>query len=208
MSAIRFLLEVYRAKFRAEIALQFAYRGALLIWLLGLVVQPVVYLVVWRTVAASQGGSVGGFSAPDFAAYFVAVMVVNQLTFTWHFFEMEWRVRNGLFSPLLLRPIHPVHNDVTENLTFKLLTSTVVIPVAIGLVVVFDATLSVTPASLLAFLPALLMAMALRFIVEWTLAMAAFWVTRMAAITRPTTWPCSSSRGRSRPSPSSPHRCS
>jgi ABC-2 type transport system permease protein len=182
VSAIRFLLEVYRAKFRAEIALQFAYRGALLIWLLGLVVQPVVYLVVWRTVAASQGGSVGGFSAADFAAYFVAVMVVNQLTFTWHFFEMEWRVRNGLFSPLLLRPVHPVHNDVTENLTFKLLTSTVVIPVAIGLVVVFDATLSVTPASLLAFLPALLMAMALRFIVEWTLALTAFWVTRMAAI--------------------------
>jgi ABC-2 type transport system permease protein len=182
VSAIGFLLEVYRAKFRAEIALQFAYRGALLIWLLGLVVQPVVYLVVWRTVAASRGGSVGGFSAADFAAYFVAIMVVNQLTFTWHFFEMEWRVRNGFFSPLLLRPVHPVHSDVAENLTFKLLTSTVVIPVAIGLVVVFDAALSVTPASLLAFLPALLMAMALRFIVEWTLALAAFWVTRMAAI--------------------------
>lgn len=182
MSWLGALLDVYRAKFRAEIALQFAYRGALLIWLLGLVVQPVVYLVVWRTVAASQGGAVGGFSAPDFAAYFVAVMVVNQLTFTWHFFEMEWRVRNGFFSPLLLRPVHPIHNDVAENLTFKLLTSTAVVPVAIGLVVVFDASLSVTPMTFLAFVPALAMAMTLRFIVEWTLSLAAFWFTRMAAI--------------------------
>jgi ABC-2 type transport system permease protein len=182
VSSLAYLLDVYRARFRVEIALQFAYRGALVIWLLGLLVQPIVYLVVWRTVAESRGGTVGGLSVGDFAAYFTAVLVVNQLTFTWHFFEMEWRVRNGFFSPLLLRPIHPIHNDLAENLTFKLLTSTVVIPVAIGLVIAFDASFRPSAVTLLAFTPALVLAMALRFIVEWTLALAAFWFTRMAAI--------------------------
>jgi ABC-2 type transport system permease protein len=110
------------------------------------------------------------------------MMIVNQLTFTWHFFEFEWRVRNGFFSPLLLRPIHPVHNDVAENLTFKLLTFSGVAPVAIFLLVAFRATLSPEPWQLLAFVPALLLAMLLRFLLEWTLALAAFWLTRVSAI--------------------------
>ena len=179
---LRQLVDVYRAKFRAEIALQFAYRWALAIWLLGLLLQPIVYLVVWTTVARSQGGTVGGFSARDFAAYFTIFMVVNQLTFTWHYWEFEWRVRQGFFSPLLLRPIHPLHNDLAENLTFKLLTFTVVAPVAVLLLVTFNASLNPSPWQVLAFLPALVFAFALRFLLEWTLALAAFWLTRVTAI--------------------------
>jgi ABC-2 type transport system permease protein len=133
-------------------------------------------------VARSQGGVVSGFSAGDFAAYFTVLMIVNQLTFTWHFYFFEWRVRNGFFSPLLLRPVHPIHNDIAENLTFKMMTFTVVGPVALFLVVTFGATFHSAPWHLLAFVPALLLAMALRFVVEWTLALAAFWITRTAAL--------------------------
>ncbi len=176
------LRAVYAAKFRAEIALQFAYRGSLVIWLLGLLIQPIVYLVVWTTVARSQGGAVGGFRAGDFAAYFTMLMIVNQLTFTWHFLEFEWRIRNGFFSPLLLRPIHPAHNDVAENLTFKLLTFTVVVPVAVFLLISFGATFETQAWQVAAFVPALVLAMALRFTFEWTLALAAFWITRTGAL--------------------------
>jgi ABC-2 type transport system permease protein len=173
---------VYAAKFRAEFALQLAYRGAIVIWMLGLLLEPIVYLVVWTTVARSQGGAVGGFAIGDFAAYFTILMIVNQLTFTWHFFFFEWRVRNGFFSPVLLRPVHPIHNDVAENLTFKALTFTVVGPVAIILVLAFGATFRTETWQALAFIPALGLAMVLRFIVEWTLAMAAFWITRTQAL--------------------------
>ncbi len=182
MTEARRLVAVYAAKFRAEIALQFAYRGALVIWLLGLLIEPIVYLVVWTTVARSQGGVVSGFSAGDFAAYFTVLMIVNQLTFTWHFFFFEWRVRNGFFSPVLLRPVHPIHNDIAENLTFKALTFTVVAPVALFLLVSFGATAQTQPWHVLAFFPALIMAMALRFLIEWTLASAAFWVTQTTAL--------------------------
>lgn len=176
------LIDVYAAKFRAEIAVQVAYRGALAIWLLGLLLEPIIFLVVWTTVARSQAGTVGGFGAGDFAAYFTVLMVVNQLTFTWHFFFFEWRVRHGELSPLLLRPVHPIHNDVAENLTFKLLTMVGVLPVAAFLVVTFGAVFRPEPWQLLAFVPALVLAMTLRFILEWTLALAAFWLTRTAAL--------------------------
>lgn len=176
------LIEVYRAKFRSEIAVQFAYRGALAIWLLGLLLEPVVYLVVWTTVAASQGGAVGGFTGGEFAAYFAILMVVNQLTFTWHFHEMEWRIRQGFFSPLLLRPVHPIHSDIAENLTFKLLTVTAVAPAAIVLLVAFGASFQPSLLDVVAFLPSLVLAMVLRFLIEWTLALAAFWLTKVSAV--------------------------
>jgi ABC-2 type transport system permease protein len=180
----RRLVDIYRAKFRAEIALQFAYRGALAIWLLGLLIEPIVYLVVWTTVARSRGGEVGGFGVADFAAYFTVLMVVNQLTFTWHFHEFEWRIRNGFFSPMLLRPVHPIHNDLAENVTFKLLTFTLTAPAALFLIVSFGARLEPAPWQVAAFALALALAFLLRFVFEWTIGIAAFWITRMAALTQ------------------------
>jgi len=174
--------EIYRAKFRTEIALQFAYRWALAIWLLGLLLQPVISLVVWQTVATSQGGEVAGYDPAGFAGYFVLLMLVNQLTFTWHFDQFEWRIRNGFFSALLVRPVHPIHNDLAENITFQLLTFSVALPVAVLLVVAFSARIQPEPWQALAFLPALAFAFVLRFVLEWTVGTLAFWVTRMGAI--------------------------
>jgi ABC-2 type transport system permease protein len=78
--------------------------------------------------------------------------------------------------------VHPIHRHIASNLTFKLLTMTVVVPVVIVLALVFRPNFSVTPWTLFAFIPALLLAMALRFSVEWTLATLAFWVTRVTAL--------------------------
>ena len=83
------------------------------------------------------GGEVDGFGAGGFAAYFLAAMVVNHATFTWIMWEFEYRIRNGKLSPLLLRPIHPIHRDIANNLTFKLLTLAVVLPVAAVLALLF-----------------------------------------------------------------------
>jgi ABC-2 type transport system permease protein len=173
---------IYGTTFRTNIAINLAYRGAVVIWLLGLLLEPIVYLVVWTTVARAQGGAVGGFSVGEFAAYFTVLMIVNQLTFTWHFHFFEWRVRNGFFSPALLRPLHPVHADVSENLAFKAVTLTIVIPAAVFLLVSFGAEARTEPWHIVAFVPALVLAMGLRFLVEWTLALVAFWVTRTGAI--------------------------
>ncbi|HYH13224.1 MAG TPA: ABC-2 family transporter protein [Thermomicrobiales bacterium] len=179
----RSLLAYYVAKFRAEIALQLAYRGAVVIWLVGLVVQPLVSLLVWTSVARSNGGEAGGFTSGEYAAYFITLMVVNHLTFIWHMWEFGWRIQTGFFTPHFLRPIHPIHNDVVENLSFKVVGLVGIVPAAIILAIVFDADFSdTTTGTVAAFVPALLLAMALRFILEWTLALAAFWMTKVSAL--------------------------
>ena len=97
--------------------------------------------------------------------------------------EFEWRIRTGAFSPLLMRPIHPIHSDVCENLAYKTLGLVGVLPAAVLLGVAFDADLSgVSVLTVLPFLIALVLAMVLRFVVEWCLALAAFWLTKVTAI--------------------------
>jgi ABC-2 type transport system permease protein len=176
------LLDVYRAQFRTTVALQLQYRAALVIWLIGMVLEPTVYLVVWGTVARSSGGSVSGYTGGDFAAYYLLLMLVNHTTFTWIMFEYEYRVRQGMLSFALLRPIHPIHSDIADNVTYKMLTLTLMLPTAAILALAFKPTFHTAPWAVLAFFPALLLAFLLRFLLEWTFAQAAFWTTRTSAI--------------------------
>ena len=176
------LFHLYRAQFKVTIAEQFQYRGALVIWLLGLMLEPVIYLSVWAAVANSQGGQVDAFTAADFAAYYLIAMMVDHAGFTWIMWEMEYWIRQGNLSALLVRPVHPIHRHIANNLTFKLLTFFVLLPVVIALTIIYQPNFTVTSHTILAFIPALLLAMALRFSAEWTLASLAFWVTRVSAI--------------------------
>src|SRR5437868_3557854 len=132
---------IYRTLFKTCFAQQLQYRAALMIWLLGFILEPTVYMVVWSTIAQSRGGHVGSFAPTDIALYYLLAMLLNHLTFDWHFFEMEPRIRNGAFSPLLLRPIHPIHADLADNMIYKLLTFPVIFTAAALLYAYFGATL-------------------------------------------------------------------
>jgi ABC-2 type transport system permease protein len=179
---MRRLLQVYRAQFHNTTAIQVQYRAELVIWLIGLILQPVIYLVVWSAVAGSSGGQVGGYTSSDFAAYFIVLMLVNHVTFTWVIYGMDARIRQGTFSPVLLRPVHPIHADVADNVTYKVLTLVVMIPATAGLVLAFHPSVHPAPWAVAAMVPAVLLAFLLRFLLEWTIAMLAFWVSRMNAI--------------------------
>ncbi|HEX6385241.1 MAG TPA: ABC-2 family transporter protein [Anaerolineae bacterium] len=178
------LLEIYRAQFKVTIAVDLQYRVAAVIWLIGTVLEPLVYLVVWTNVARAGGGAVGGYDTADFAAYFISSMLVNHLTFTWHMWEYDYRIRQGLLSPLLLRPLHPIHADIAENITHKVITLVVIVPAAVILTWLFKPVWNPPAWSVLAFLPAVVMAFFIQFFLGWALAMAAFWTTRIAAINR------------------------
>lgn len=175
-------LIIWRAQARNVLAIQLQYRIALVIWMIGLVLSPLVYLVVWTTVVHTTGGTVGTYSSHDFAAYFILLMIVDHITFTWVIFNADFRIRQGALSPLLLRPVHPINADIVENASFKLLMLVVIIPAAIVLSLVFQPRLHPAPWAVAAFFPALAMAAALRFTVEWTVSLVSFWISRMAAL--------------------------
>ncbi|MFC7624412.1 ABC transporter permease [Microlunatus sp. GCM10028923] len=178
----RALRDYYRGEFVASTQVNLAYRGQVMIWVVTSVIQPLVMIVVWQTVAGPSG-TVGGYTAGQFVTYFAILMVVEHLTFIWLMWEFEWRIREGAFSPLLLRPIHPIHKDIIDNVSYKIIGLFGVLPGAILLMIVFGADLSgIRPLQLLAFIPALIGAAVLRFAIEWVLALSAFWLTKVSAL--------------------------
>lgn len=176
------LFRYYRAQIGVALALQLQYRFAVAIWMIGLILEPVIYLAVWTTVARASGGAVGGFSAGDFAAYYLVLTVVMHLTQIWHMWEYEYLIRQGMFSPRLLRPIHPIHADISENIAYKVFMLVVLAPALAILALVFRPVFEPPLWALAAFVPAILLAALLAFIVGWIVALAAFWATRTMAI--------------------------
>ena len=109
-------------------------------------------------------------------------MLVNQVTYTWIMYEYEYRVRQGSLSFALLKPVHPIHSDISDNLSSKLVTLPILLVVAGVLALIFHPTAALSLWAVLAFIPALILAFLVRFLLEWTLALAAFWTTRVNAI--------------------------
>lgn len=179
---MRDLAALYKQQFKTTFASMLQYRASLFIWMIGQVLEPLIYLVVWSTVSVSRGGSVGDYTAPEFAAYYIVLMLVNQMTYTWIMWEYEYRIREGLLSPVLLRPVHPIHADIADNVSSKLVTLPVMLVIAVGLALVFKPQASLQLWSCVSFIPAIVLAFLLRFLLDWTLAQAAFWTTRVSAI--------------------------
>ena len=91
---------------------QFQYRAANYMYMLGMVAEPVIYLVVWSTIADQSGGSVGGLTAGQFAAYYIVWTLVRNMNIVFTPYGWEWRIREGELSGQLLRPLHPIHYDL------------------------------------------------------------------------------------------------
>lgn len=178
---MRSLADIYATLFRTNLAMHFQYRAAVVIWLIGRIVEALIFLSVWTAVARSAGGQVGGFSSGDFAAYYITMMMMSHLTFTWFMYEFDYRVRSGGFSPLLLQPLHPIHRDIAINISYKFLTLAIMLPTAGLMVWLFDPVFEPPAWAVWAAVPVVLLAFLMRFFVEWALALVALWTTRTAA---------------------------
>lgn len=176
------LLDFYRARMKQQFMIELQYRGEMVIWAFSGILEPLVFLLVWVNVAGSSGGDVGGWGAPAFAAYFIAAMLVHHVTFSWHMWEYAFRIKQGQVSTALLRPVHPIHGDVAENLSYKLHSLVIQLPAAALLIWLFRPAWDPQPWALAALVPAMLMAAAIRFLFDWTVALAAFWFTQVDAL--------------------------
>jgi ABC-2 type transport system permease protein len=176
------MFSIYWSYLKTTLALQLQYRVAMSIWMIGRLLEPTVYLVVWTTVAEAKGGSVGGYSAADFAAYYIVLTLVVQFTFTWIIHEYEYRIRSGELSAVLLKPIHPIHSDIADNIGYKVLTSVIIFPAAGFLYWMFDPVFNTNVTLFGYFVVSMVLACFLRFLLEWSIALVAFWTTRNEAI--------------------------
>jgi len=178
---VRGYFDYYLAAMRIGISTQVQYRVANYFFMIGLIAEPIIYLVVWSTVAVQQGGEVGGFTPNEFAAYYIVWTLVRNMNVT-SVGAWEGHIREGDLSRMLLHPIHPVHWDLSYFAGWKLVTIVLWLPIAVALSVLFRPVFSVEPIDIAVFGVGIWGAYFLRSLMYSNLGMVAFWTTRMGPI--------------------------
>ena len=179
---VRSMVDLYLTTMRLAVQQQFQYRTANYFWMLGMVAEPVIYLVVWTTIADQQGGSVQGLTAGYFAAYYIVWTLVRNMNIVFGAPFWEERIREGELNKDLLRPVLPLHYDIAYFAGWKVVVIVLWIPLAIGLSLVFDPVLDPRLLEIAVFAVAIWGAYLLRTMFQEALGMLCFWTTRGAAI--------------------------
>ena len=141
---MRNLLDFYVGQMRLAAVSQLQYRAANYFYMIGMVAEPVVYLVVWSTIAQGQGGVIGGYTAGGFAAYYIVWTLVRNMNIVFTPYGWEFRIREGQLSGMLLRPIHPMHADIAYFAGWKVAVILMWLPIAAVLALAFKPDLNPT----------------------------------------------------------------
>lgn len=178
---MRLFFEKYKRLFAVEWSVMLAYRAESIIWMIGAFVQPLISLAVWLTISGS--GSINGYGAREYMIYFLGVLLVERLTRSWDVWELDQEIREGTFSNKLLRPFHPVHWSITQNLVYKLFFALLMVP-AWALLGFFFPSLNpqIDLMTLLLFVAAILGSSAVRFLLGYMFGLLAFWTNRAISI--------------------------
>jgi ABC-2 type transport system permease protein len=176
------MIDYYLTVARTAVMQQLQYRTANYFYMIGMVAEPVIYLVVWSTIAAAQGGEVGGYTPGAFAAYYIVWTLVRNMNIVFTPYGWEWRIKDGQLSAELLRPIHPIHFDIAFFGGWKVVVIALWLPIAAALTLLFRPTLSPTWLEIGVFAMAIWGAFLVRTMFLWSLGMVSFWTTRVNAL--------------------------
>ena len=182
LGPVRSLVDFYAATMRVAIQGQLQYRVENYLYMVGMIAEPVIYLVVWSTIAEQRGGSVEGITAGEFAAYYIVWTLVRNMNIVFTPYGWEERIREGEFSAQLLRPLHPLHFDIAYFAGWKFVVILLWLPLAVVLSLVFEPTLEVGWLDVLVFSWAVWGAYLIRTMFMELLGMISFWTTRVSAI--------------------------
>ena len=179
---LRSLADFYLTTIRTAIQQQFQYRAATYMYLIGMVAEPIIYLVVWSTIADQSGGTVGGLTAGELAAYYIVWTLVRTMNIVFTPYGWEERIREGELSGQLLRPLHPIHYDLAWFAGGKVPWVLFYLPIAVVLTLVFNPTFDVRPLEIAVFAVAVWGAYLIRTFYQSALGLVTFWTTRVGAL--------------------------
>jgi ABC-2 type transport system permease protein len=130
MGRLRRLVRAYPTLLRIGLAEAVAYRAEFIVWMLSMT-MPLVMLAIMAAVA--HEAPLGRFDERGFVAYYLATLIVRQLTGAWVVWEMVREIREGTLSLRLLRPIHPLAGYSAESLAALPMRALISLPVAVAL---------------------------------------------------------------------------
>lgn len=127
------------------------YRWPTILGMVVLLTEPVVYLIVWTSVAEQNGDAIGGLTRGQVSAYYVVWTLVRNLTAGYSPDVWQRRFQEGTLADLLLRPVHPVHGDIAGGFGYNLPRAVIAVPLTAVLILLFRPELSPNPLELAVF---------------------------------------------------------
>lgn len=156
------------------------YRSFFFVLAFGWMVPPLVALFAW--LAAAGEGDLAGMNRGAFVAYYLALVLANQLTYAQTNWTLGDVIREGGLNAWLVRPLPALYQVLASEVAGKVVYMVFVIPVAGLLALALRPELHATAAQVALSLLSLLLAWALRFLWGCWLALLAFWSTRADAL--------------------------
>jgi ABC-2 type transport system permease protein len=179
---MRRLLRAYPTMLRVGLAEAVAYRAEMVVWMLT-TTMPLVSLALWHAAAsASPDGQVLGFGTRELTAYFLAGLIVRQLTGSWVVWEMNQEIKSGRLSLRLLRPIHPLLAYSAENLAALPLRGALSVPLAVVMLVAAGAEFTRDPVLLATLCASLLGAWLTTFLIMAVIGTLGFFLESSVAV--------------------------
>jgi ABC-2 type transport system permease protein len=183
---MKMLMRAFGAFWRNSLSTMLQYRGEIALWALWGIIFPAVAMTMWsaalRDTGDPHGASIKGYDRAAFAAYFLLTMIVGHFAAAWDAFEMSWLVRSGRMSGPLMRPVLPLLESLANNLAYKAVTLTFLIPSWLVIAWIVRPRFAAGPAELVLGVAAVVLAAAVNYVWGYTIGLLAFWTTRADAI--------------------------
>jgi ABC-2 type transport system permease protein len=177
---VRRTLRAIPTLLRIGVAETVAYRAEFLVWILTTTL-PLVMLALWTSVAAEA--PFRQYTSADFVAYYLAGLIVRNLTGSWVAWQISEDIRLGQMSMRLLRPIHPFVAYSMSHLAAVPFRTVVALPIAAALLLSSGASaLSTEPLQLALVIPSLALAWLITFAFLFALGTLAFLFTKTMAL--------------------------
>ena len=171
------ILYAYPTLLRVGFAAALAYRAELIIWMLT-TTMPLVSLALWS--AVSREAPLGRFGPREFVGYFLAALVVRQITGSWLIWELNYEIRQGTLSQRLLKPIHPLWVYSASNLAALPLRAGLCIPIAV--IAIFNASFTQNFSLLAIFFLSLVGAWCINFFAMTLIGSLAFYLESATSV--------------------------
>lgn len=165
---------------RVGVAETVAYRAEFLVWILTTTL-PLVMLGLWTSVASEAPFQ--GFTSAHFVAYYLATLIVRNLTGSWVAWQISEEIRMGQMSMRLLRPLHPFVAFAASHIAAIPFRTLIALPIAVVLLASSGASsLAGDPLQIAAILPSIAIGWLITFSIMFAIGSLGFFMTKTMAI--------------------------
>ena len=169
------------AEFRIALSYEFQYRWQVFMWVVGDMVQPLMFALLWSAVASNGNRA---FTGSDMISYYFMVAIVSRLTQDWSIQFVSNSIIDADFAKYLLKPYNYLAEMFGISLAIRTLRILLLVPfLTAGYFFLGDRlSYSSDPVEILLFPVAIVLGFMINFLLGNIFALVAFFIRQVVGL--------------------------